>query len=96
MVCEAWGAVPEGDDQAVSKVFVVISETMPVNGTYPASALEGLYTDEDSAWSHLYTIAVGDGNEDSFADSDTVYYAKHDPEKYEYIEYRIEEHEVKA
>lgn len=94
MVCEAWGAVPKGDDQAVSKVFVVISETMPVNGTYPASGNDSFWVDEYGAWTRLAAIAYADGME--LEGGETVYYSTRDPEKFEYIEYRIEEHEVKV
>lgn len=80
----------------MSSVFVIISETMPVNGTYPASGVEKVYSTERDAWDYLAGLSFGLGTEDGdpLAASDTAFYAVVDPEKYEYIEYRIEEHVV--
>lgn len=78
----------------MSSVFVIISETMPVNGTYPASSNESFWSSEADAWMRLAGIAYADGVE--LEGGETVYYSMHDPEKFEYIEYRIEEHVIQT
>lgn len=86
----------------MSSVFVIISETMPVNGTYPASGIESVWATEDAAIGELYYQASLEGGPaeieslDQLLIGDTTYYAKHDPEKFEYIEYRIEEHVIQT
>lgn len=80
----------------MSSVFVIISETMPVNGTYPASGVEKIYATEQDAWEYLAGLSFGLGTEDGepLDPFDTAFYATVDPEKYEYTEYRIEEHTI--
>lgn len=82
----------------MSSVFVIISETMPVNSTHPASAIIAVYDTEQNAWEHLAGLAYGLGTEDGdpLSPDETVFYAKVDPEKFEYSEYRIEEHAIKT
>lgn len=78
----------------MKNVFVIISETMPVNGTYPASSNEGFFATERLAWERLAEMAYQLDNT-FIADDDTIFYTESfNPEKYEYIEYRIEEHTV--
>jgi hypothetical protein len=80
-----------------SSVYILISEQMPVNGTYPASGIESVHETIHQAWCALDDIATA---YDVFIQSyETVFYVpdeKLDLERYEYIEYRIEEHEVKG
>jgi hypothetical protein len=78
----------------MNSVFVVISETMPINGTYPASHIDSFWSTEGWAWGRLNELAVGDGVELEF--DATTYYVDVDPEKYEYTEYRIEEHTIQT
>lgn len=80
----------------MSSVFVIISETMPVNGTYPASGIESVWLAESDAQDKLYDMAINNGADGYVEHGDTVFYATVDQEKYEYIEYRIEEHTVQA
>lgn len=80
----------------MKSVFVIISETMPVNGTYPASSNDSFWASEEYAWHRLAEIAYQlDG---TFLQYDeTVFYTESfDAEKYDYIEYRIEEHVIKT
>ncbi len=80
----------------MSSVFVIISETMPVNGTYPASGIESVWHTEDDAINELYYQATQDGVFDGVSLGDTSYYADVDEEKFDYIEYRIEEHTIRT
>jgi hypothetical protein len=78
----------------MSTVFVIISEQQPVNGTYPASSNESFWTNEHDAWTELDRIAWQNGY--VLPAHDDVFVLENDPEKYEYIEYRIEEHKIKG
>jgi len=80
----------------MASVFVIISETMPVNGTYPASGIESVWSTEDVAWVRLSEICMS-LNSSILSMDDTIFYDESfDPEKYEYIEYRIEEHTIQS
>lgn len=82
----------------MSSVFVIINESMPVNGTYPTTTNIAFYATEQFAWEHMAGLAYGLGTEDNepLGHDDTVFYAKVNPEKFEYSEYRIEEHTVRT
>ena len=78
-------------------VFVIISEMTPVNGTHPASSNIAFFANEDVARGYLHGLWITHGDPDTWLDSnDTVFYADVDPEKYDYIEYRIEEHHIQT
>lgn len=80
----------------MKNVFVIISETMPVNGTYPASSNDSFWASEELAWQRLSEMAYQLEGQ-VLSPNDTVFYDESfDPEKYEYIEYRIEEHTVQT
>jgi hypothetical protein len=80
----------------VNNVYIVISESQPVNGTYPASGIESVHGSMAEAWCALDDIATR--YELWLKSDETTFYvpdASLNLEKLEYVEYRIEEHEVK-
>lgn len=81
----------------MKSVFVIIAETMPVNGTYPASSNETFWDSEQAAFDYLTKLFMLEGEPGGTLHlDDTCFYAEVDPEKFEYIEYRIEEHTIQT
>lgn len=78
----------------MSSTFVIICEELPVNGTYPASHNESFWTNEHDAWTELDRIAWQNGY--VLPARDDAFFVENEPDKYEYREYRIEEHEMKG